>query len=91
VKYSPDKSRIHNLCKKMEIYTRITVQDQGPGIPSAEYNKIFQRFYRGKQADTADGLGLGLYLILLTIRFDDSNACFFQICMLPAASGCQAN
>lgn len=50
VKYSPEGSRIVISMEKMDIYTRITVRDQGPGISETEYNKIFQRFYRGRQA-----------------------------------------
>ena len=69
VKYSPENSRIHIQIEKMSIYARITITDQGPGIPETEYNQIFQRFYRGKQADTAsDGMGLGLYLAQLILQ-----------------------
>lgn len=54
--------------EKMDIYTRITIKDQGPGIPETEYNKIFKRFYRTKQADTVEGTGLGLYLAQLIMQ-----------------------
>lgn len=68
VKYAPKESRICIRMAKMDIYTRITVQDQGPGIAETEYQKIFQRFYRGKQADTQEGTGLGLYLAQLILQ-----------------------
>lgn len=68
VKYSPENTQIRIRIEKMEIYTRITIQDQGPGIPEAEYNKIFQRFYRTAQAASAEGLGLGLYLTQLIVQ-----------------------
>lgn len=68
VKYSPEGSRIMISMEKMDIYTRITVRDQGPGIPETEYNKIFQRFYRGKQAQEEEGAGLGLYLAQLILQ-----------------------
>lgn len=68
VKYSPQGSRIMISMDKMDIYTRITFQDQGPGIPETEYNKIFQRFYRGKQAQAEEGVGLGLYLAQLILQ-----------------------
>lgn len=68
VKYSPQGSRIMISMEKMDIYTRITFQDQGPGIQETEYNKIFQRFYRGKQAQTEEGVGLGLYLAQLILQ-----------------------
>jgi signal transduction histidine kinase len=44
---------------------RITVRDRGPGIPSGEARRIFQAFYRGRQALAAgvSGSGLGLSLV----------------------------
>lgn len=68
VKYSPEKSQITISMDKMDIYTKITIQDQGPGIPETEYNKIFKRFYRGKQSNTVEGTGLGLYLAQLILQ-----------------------
>lgn len=68
IKYSPKESRIEICIVKMDIYTRITIHDQGPGIPATEYNKIFQRFYRGKWADTEEGTGLGLYIAQLILQ-----------------------
>jgi two-component system, OmpR family, sensor histidine kinase PrrB len=40
----------------------LTVDDDGPGIPPAERQRIFERFTRGAQA-TAPGSGLGLALV----------------------------
>ena len=40
----------------------ITVTDTGPGIPSVERERIFDRFYRGGERD-ADGFGLGLAIV----------------------------
>ena len=37
------------------------MQDNGPGIPHAEYEKIFTRLYQtAKKNDSCGGLGLGL-------------------------------
>lgn len=45
---------------------RITVTDDGIGIPEEEINKIFDRFYQVKQSDTVNtqegGSGIGLHL-----------------------------
>ncbi|KAI4451540.1 Adaptive-response sensory-kinase SasA [Eubacterium plexicaudatum ASF492] len=68
VKYSPEHTQIQIYAERMNIYTRITVQDEGPGIPETEYNKIFRRFYRAEQTGTAEGLGLGLYLTQLILQ-----------------------
>ncbi len=41
---------------------RLTVADNGPGIPPEEIGKIWQRFYRVEKSRTTRGLGLGLAL-----------------------------
>lgn len=42
---------------------QISVQDDGPGIPPEDRDKIFEKFYRGdKQSERAAGSGLGLYI-----------------------------
>jgi two-component system, OmpR family, sensor histidine kinase TctE len=41
---------------------RLTVEDDGPGIPAAERQKIFERFYRLPSAG-GDGCGLGLSIV----------------------------
>jgi signal transduction histidine kinase len=40
----------------------IEVADQGPGIPSTDAARVFDRFYRGTQRDVA-GSGLGLAIV----------------------------
>ncbi|MGZ3652204.1 MAG: ATP-binding protein [Bdellovibrionota bacterium] len=40
----------------------VTVRDEGPGIPRASLERIFQKFERGGPASKASGLGLGLFL-----------------------------
>ena len=41
----------------------LTVQDDGPGIPSTESERIFDRFYRLDRSRTTPGNGLGLSLV----------------------------
>jgi signal transduction histidine kinase len=38
----------------------LRVQDGGPGIPAAERDRIFERFFRGDESGEIDGSGLGL-------------------------------
>lgn len=42
----------------------IEIEDWGMGIAADELHKIFQRFYRGREAEklVKDGAGVGLYL-----------------------------
>jgi len=40
----------------------VRVSDRGPGIPSEEAARVFERFFRGQGARADGGLGLGLYI-----------------------------
>ncbi len=68
IKYSPEKSCIQISISVMDMYSRITISDEGIGIFENEYNRIFQRFYRGKNTEHQDGNGLGLYLAQLILQ-----------------------
>lgn len=46
----------------MPSLTRITVEDNGVGIPPEDIHHIFKRFYRSKSSKDKQGLGLGLPL-----------------------------
>ncbi len=45
-----------------DLFARIDITDTGIGIPESEQAQIFSRFYRGKEVQTQEGVGLGLYL-----------------------------
>ena len=64
VKYSQAGTVITITMIKMTVFLRIEIEDQGMGIPKEEWNRIFQRFYRGKDAQESgeQGSGVGLYL-----------------------------
>ncbi|TXD85007.1 HAMP domain-containing histidine kinase, partial [Mitsuaria sp. TWR114] len=50
--------------------TELVVEDDGPGLPAEERERVFERFYRGAGARAADieGTGLGLALCDLIVR-----------------------
>lgn len=62
VKYSPMKSQILMEVKEYEFYVCIRVIDEGIGISEEERAQIFGRFYRGRQVQQEEGIGVGLYL-----------------------------
>ncbi|WP_265456593.1 sensor histidine kinase [Enterococcus sp. HY326] len=64
IKYSPLHSVILVRLSALVTYALIEILDEGPGIPKGEVNLIYQRFYRGTEAETSslEGSGVGLYL-----------------------------
>ncbi len=62
IKYSPPDGRIKITAQAYEIYVAVKIQDQGKGISEEEIPRIFDRFYRGKDAALEEGVGIGLYL-----------------------------
>jgi signal transduction histidine kinase len=73
IKYSPDNSTIKIDIEQLETYTRISVKDEGIGIRKKEFSKIFQRFYRCKDAENIEGSGIGLYLCRLILEKEKGN------------------
>ena len=68
IKYSSPDSEINISVEALPIYTKISITDYGIGIAPDEWNSIFKRFYRGRNAKDMDGVGLGLYLASLILQ-----------------------
>lgn len=63
VKYSPAGSEVLISTKQYEMWCVIAVSDRGRGISEEEIPKIFGRFYRAKEVQQEEGVGIGLYLV----------------------------
>src|SRR6476619_358622 len=65
VAYSPDGSRVVVAARTDDLMVDLTVTDQGIGIPAAEIDRIFERFYRVDPARhrSTGGTGLGLSIV----------------------------
>ena len=65
VAYSRDNSRVVVTAKADDLTVDISVTDQGIGIPAAEIDRIFERFYRVDPARhrSTGGTGLGLSIV----------------------------
>ena len=63
VKYSPAGSEVLISTKLYEMWCVIAVSDRGRGISEEEILKIFGRFYRAKEVQQEEGVGIGLYLV----------------------------
>jgi len=65
VKYSPNGGTVSVIGRKVDGVVRVTVADQGMGIPKEHLSKVFDRFHRVDNRDTrkVGGTGIGLYLV----------------------------
>jgi signal transduction histidine kinase len=64
VKYSPGGGEVRVRLWNEEGRARVTVSDQGIGIPAADLPLLFERYHRGSNVDDRrfSGMGLGLYI-----------------------------
>jgi signal transduction histidine kinase len=71
----------------------VSVRDQGPGIPADELSRAGERFFRGEDARSTPGSGLGLALVQAvahlhggTLRLDDAAPGLAAVLLLPQAN-----
>lgn len=62
VKYTPEDGKINIYVERLEMFTKICVQDTGVGIAAGNINDIFKRFFRENKVHREEGVGIGLYL-----------------------------
>ncbi len=74
VKYSPENSEITLSAYAYDMFVRIDITDHGDGIPEDELCSIWKRFYRGKNAENANGVGIGLYLTACILNAEGGRA-----------------
>jgi signal transduction histidine kinase len=78
-KYTPAGGSIRVDLARRNGKGRLVIADNGPGIPEAAREKVFQRFFRLEQSRTAPGNGLGMSLVAavvtqhrMSIRLEDN-------------------
>lgn len=64
IKYTPDKGKIKVFAQEVEDYVKISVEDNGIGIPEEQKEKVFSAFERveDQYAQAQKGTGLGMPL-----------------------------
>ena len=63
IKFSPGKSYVEMIVRKMSDDLILTIRDEGIGIPLNEVDNIFEAFQRGKGTESIQGTGLGLSIV----------------------------
>ena len=69
VKYAPESLKIYLIIEKEGDNARVSVKDNGPGIPASKLPNLFERYYQAEAVGFQNsGLGLGLYISAEIIR-----------------------
>ncbi|GBD96414.1 MAG TPA: HAMP domain-containing protein [Nitrospirae bacterium] len=68
VKYTPESGRVSVKAGPEAGYVKVIVEDTGIGIAGKELSRIWDRLYRGKNALSRKGLGLGLSLVRAVVH-----------------------
>ena len=63
LRYTPAGGQVRLTLSSPPTGPLLTVDDNGPGIPEAERERVFERFVRGAAAADAAGSGLGLAIV----------------------------
>jgi two-component system sensor histidine kinase KdpD len=59
-KYTPPGTSITLSARVVDDRLRVTVEDDGPGLPKGREEAVFQKFARGERESSTPGVGLGL-------------------------------
>jgi signal transduction histidine kinase len=62
IRHTPPAGTVSVQLSQEKRHTILAVSDTGPGIPAAEQERVFERFYRG-QTRSGAGSGLGLSIV----------------------------
>jgi two-component system sensor histidine kinase KdpD len=72
LKYSQGDTLVRLTARAEEDCVEVSVADQGPGIPLEEQQRIFDKYYRGRQGrDHLTGMGLGLPIARQVVEAHD--------------------
>ena len=91
IRFAPAHTAVTVATTRHGASYRITIHDDGPGIPPAERTRLFEPFHRGSAAEAQTGLGLAFAAEVLQkhrgrIVLDDLvEAGTTFVCELPAA------
>ena len=71
IKYNVDGGSVHVTVEGDELCARVIVADTGIGIPAAQQDRVFERFYRVDKSHSkaSGGTGLGLSIVKHAVQY----------------------
>ena len=78
IKYTNEGGRVEIDTKKTTDKIKITIADNGPGIPAEFHEKVKERFFRLDKSRTTLGSGLGLSLVSAVVKLHHGEMKFFD-------------
>ena len=63
IRYTPDRGVVTAVLEASEARVTLRIEDNGPGIPIEQRERVFERFYRLHDAAESGGCGLGLPIV----------------------------
>lgn len=69
--HTRENDKVYITWKRTPTMVKISVADNGEGIPQEDIHHIFKRFYRGSKANDTPGIGLGLSLAKSIVEGQD--------------------
>jgi two-component system, OmpR family, sensor histidine kinase KdpD len=70
-KYTPPGSEVRITAQALRRQIEISVEDNGPGLPSSDPEILFEKFQRGSPESSDGGIGLGLAICRTIVRLHD--------------------
>jgi signal transduction histidine kinase len=67
VKYSHAGSPIEVVARQQSDRLEVQVRDSGIGIPARDRDHLFERYFRGSNATSIAGTGVGLHLVAMVV------------------------
>jgi two-component system OmpR family sensor kinase len=67
IKYSPAGSQTDVTARQEPGWLVVQVRDHGIGIPAKDRERLFERYFRGSNATSIAGTGVGLHLVSLVV------------------------
>jgi two-component system sensor histidine kinase KdpD len=67
-KYTPAGTRVRISARVQDDFVRVTVDDEGLGLPPTGRDRLFDKFQRGRDESAVVGAGLGLAICRTIVR-----------------------